>query len=246
MLTGPEGQFEGGVFVSGVVKRFGVVVALDGVDLRARPGEVTVLLGPNGAGKSTLMRILATIILPDQGRVWVNGHDSVLHSNHARRSIGLALADERSWYWRLSGRRNLEFFGALYGFDRRGAAKRVDQLLGDVGLTEAGDRRFDSYSSGMKARLSLARALLPDPAVLLLDEPTRSLDPVSSVAFRNRIANLTRESGIAVIYATHDLHEASSIADQVIVLAAGRVAFTSTTRISPEELESVLLDVDRK
>ncbi len=230
-----------GIAIRGLAKRFRSVQALAGVDLDVDRGEIIALLGPNGAGKSTLIRILATTVLPDSGTARIGGFDIVAQSAAARRSFGLALGDERSWYWRLSGRQNLAFFASLYGLSRLDGANRVDQLLSDVGLSEAADRRFDGYSTGMRMRLSLARALLPDPPVLLLDEPTRSLDPVAAVAFRQRVVGLGRERTIAILYATHDLHEASAIATRVVVLAAGQVAARLPGGTPPAVLEQALL-----
>ena len=231
-----------GVLVRGLTKRFRAVHALAGIDLDVERGEIVALLGPNGAGKSTLMRILATTVLPDGGSARVGGYDVVTQSLAARRSFGLALGDERSWYWRLNGRQNLEFFAALYGLSRREAHGRVAELLAEVGLEDAADRRFDGYSTGMRMRLSLARAILPAPPVLLLDEPTRSLDPVAAVAFRQRIAGLGRARNMAILYTTHDLHEASAIASRVVVLAAGRVAARLPGGTAPAALEQALLD----
>ncbi|MGI8644327.1 MAG: ABC transporter ATP-binding protein [Thermomicrobiales bacterium] len=232
---------ERGLVVQDVAKRFGRVQALDGVTVTVRPGTIAALLGPNGAGKSTLMRIIATTVLPDAGRVWVDGRDALANPGAARRALGIALGDERSWYWRLSGRRNLEFFGALYGLRRRAAASRAAELLAEVGLDEAADLRFDGYSTGMRTRLSLARALLPEPPVLLLDEPTRSLDPVAAVAFRERVVRLSQERSMAVLYATHDLHEAAAIANRVLVFAKGQLADELPAGTAPAALEHALL-----
>ena len=230
-----------GIEVRGLRKRFGAVEALKGIDLDVRTGEIVTVLGPNGAGKSTFMRILATTVLPDEGSVYVAGYDVVKNSADVRRSTGLTLGDERSWYWRLSGRQNLEFFAALYGYRRRDAAERTTELLQIVGLTNAGDRRFDGYSTGMRMRLSLARALLPNPTILLLDEPTRSLDPVAAVSFREHVIALCREKQMAVLYTTHDLHEAAAVADRLVVLAQGRIVQELAPGTDPKILEQALL-----
>ncbi|MGI8983098.1 MAG: ABC transporter ATP-binding protein [Acidimicrobiales bacterium] len=230
-----------GVRITGLEKRFGTVAALGGVDLTVAWGGVVALLGPNGAGKSTLLRILGTTVLPDAGSVEVAGHDVVVDPVTARRSVGLVLGDERSWYWRLSGRDNLEFFAALHGMRRSAARTRTDQLLGLVGLTEAADRRFDRYSSGMRARLSLARALLCEPPVLLFDEPTRTLDPLAAASFRDEVRSQAG-AGRAVLFATHDLHEAAALADQVVVLVKGCVRAVSDDRVDAGQLERILVD----
>jgi ABC-2 type transport system ATP-binding protein len=230
-----------GISIQGLRKRFKTVQALDGVDLAIGPGELVALLGPNGAGKSTLMRILATTVLPDEGTVTVAGNDVVAASAKARRAIGLALGDERSWYWRLSGRHNLEFFAALYGFGRRQARERTETVLDQVGLLNAADRRFDGYSTGMKMRLSLARALMPTPRVLLLDEPTRSLDPIAAASFRKLVLELVQAQQIAVLYATHDLHEAAAIATRIVILSKGRIVAHLPGGTEPARLEEALL-----
>ena len=214
-----------GIAVAALRKRFGRVQALDGVDLSVAAGEIVALLGPNGAGKSTLLRILGTTVLPDAGTVRVAGIDVVTEPVSARRRVGLMIGDERSLYWRISGRRNLTFFAALHGIRRRAARERADDLLSAVGLAEAADRPVLGYSSGMRARLSLARALIARPPLLLLDEPTRSLDPVAGVRFRETAVALARDDGTGILFATHDLHEAAAVADRVVVLAKGRVVF---------------------
>lgn len=189
------------------------------------------------------MRILSTLILPDAGRASVQGHDVTRESQTVRRICGLMLGDERSWYWRLSGRHNLEFFAVLHGFDPAAARVRAEELLARFGLVEAADRPFGGYSAGMKARLSLARALIADPPVLLLDEPTRSLDPVAAARFREVLTDLARERSGTVLIATHELHEAAQIGDQIVVLDRGRVALSHQGGVGAAELERELLAV---
>lgn len=228
-----------------LTKRFGTVEALAGVSLEVRPGETLALLGPNGAGKSTLVRILATTVLADSGTASVGGFDVTDDAPEVRRSLGLALGDERSWYWRLTGRQNLSFFAVVYGWPRRHAEHRTRELLDLVGLTDAADRRFDGYSTGMRARLSLARALLPDPPVLLLDEPTRTLDPVAAAEFRQAVTALAREEQRAVLFATHDLHEAASVSTRVVVLARGRISAEIDGPSDASRLEDAVLEATR-
>ena len=212
------------VTIRGVSKRFGRVIALQDIDLSIRAGEVVAILGPNGAGKSTLLRIVGTAVLPDTGSVTVEGHDVALEPAAVRRAVGFMLPDERSWFWRLTGRHNLEFFGALNGLRRVAATERADELLAEVGLQEAGSRRFDGYSSGMRVRLSLARALISRPPVLLLDEPTRSIDPAGAKEFRELVRSIAAGQKAAVVIATHDLHEAAQLATRSVVLSQGRMS----------------------
>jgi ABC-2 type transport system ATP-binding protein len=234
-----------GIVVDGVTKRFGDVLALDAVTLDVPPGSAVALLGANGAGKSTLMRVIAGVVLPDAGRVTVADHDVASSPRQTKQSIGLVLSDERSWYWRLSGQRNLEFFAALRAVRPAAATKRAAELIESVGLGDAADRPFGGYSAGMRARLSLARALIDEPWVLLLDEPTRSLDPVAAADFRRRIVDLTKRLGTSVLFATHDLHEAAALASEVVVLHKGVVVARRPRGTSAAELEELLLEAAR-
>ncbi len=235
-----------GIRVREIRKRFRSVQALDGVSLDVEPGDVVALLGPNGAGKSTLIRTLGTTVLPDAGTATVAGYDVVRDAVGARRSTGLVIGDERSHYWRLSGRRNLAFFAALAGMSRREAAARTARLMDEVGLADAADRPVLGYSSGMRARLSLARALLADPPVLLLDEPTRSLDPLAASRFREIAARLADRRRAAVLFATHDLHEAAAVAARILVLSAGRIVLDADTEgMDAITLEAAFFDAVR-
>lgn len=194
---------------------------LVGVDLEVAPGELVAVVGHNGSGKTTLLRILATTVLPDAGQVDVGGTDAIAAPLAARSHLGVTLADERAWYWRLSGRENLEFFAALHGLGRQEAAGKATELLERVGMSDAADRDFGEYSSGMRLRLSLARALLGDPKLLLLDEPTRSIDPPGAAEFRSTIREQMRETGAGVLMASHDLGEVCELADRVVLLQVG-------------------------
>jgi ABC-2 type transport system ATP-binding protein len=234
-----------GIALSAVEKRYGSVVALHGVDLDVAPGQVHVLLGPNGAGKSTLVRILASGLVPDAGAVMVGGVDALAEPRRARARVGLVLADERSFFWRLTGLQNLAFFATLHGFSRKEAVERGRAALDRVGMGELAGRRVDRYSTGMKASLALARALLGDPAVLLLDEPTRSIDPIATAAVRDLVVGLARDDRAAVLFATHDLHEAAAVADDVSVLVGGSVVTRVPGGTDAAALEAALLDAAR-
>lgn len=230
------------VFARGVRKHFGSTEALRGVDVTVDEGEIVVLLGPNGAGKSTLMRILATAVIADAGTVRVGGVDVVADPRGARANLGIVLADERSFYWRLSGQANLEFFASLHGMRRREACVAASAALASVGLAEAGGRRVDRYSTGMRARLGLGRALLGNPRVLLLDEPTRSVDPIGTLAVRELVVATAKDRRVSVLFATHDLHEAAAVADRTLVLVAGQVARTLEQGHDAAALEAVLVE----
>jgi ABC-2 type transport system ATP-binding protein len=213
----PRNFFE---FFGGVQKT--PVTALDGVDLKIKKGEFFGVLGPNGAGKTTLTKILCTLVLPSQGAVRVNGHDVMKNGGDVRTSIGLVSSDERSFYWKISGRDNLVFFAVLNNYSWGRAKKRAAQVLEIVGLEGAADRRFETYSSGMKQKMALAKGLLNDPETLFLDEPTRSLDPNAAKEIRLFISDLSKE-GKTIFLTTHNLAEAEKLCKRVAVLHRGRV-----------------------
>jgi ABC-2 type transport system ATP-binding protein len=234
-----------GITMRGVTKRFGPTEALKGVDLDVAPGQIVALLGANGAGKSTLVRIAATTMIPDEGAVEIGGWDVLRRPADARARTGVVLNEERSFYWRLSGRDNLEFFAALHSLGRRAARARAEEALRAVALEDVADRRVDRYSSGMRARLSLARGLLGKPSVLLLDEPTRSLDPMASITVRDLIRGLASTLGAAVLFVTHDLHEAADVASSVVILAGGRITTRVEGATTAAELEQLFVQDTR-
>lgn len=198
--------------------------ALQDVTCDVRAGELFGILGPNGAGKTTLFKILSTLVLPDAGRAEVAGADVVRHPAGVRRALAPVVADERSLNWRTSARENLRLYAALHGLRGGEARHRVDEVLEAVELEEAADRRVGGFSSGMKQRLLLARALLARPRVLLLDEPTRSLDPLSARRFRAFLRDeVVGRRGCTVLLATHAPDEALELCDRVGVLHRGRL-----------------------
>ena len=210
---------------------------LRGVSCTVREGEFFGLLGPNGAGKTTLFKILATLVHPDAGTATISGFDVVQDSRAVRRVLSPVIADERSLYWRLSSRENLELYGALQGLKRAAARERAGELLQVVGLEDTGDKMVGSFSSGMKQRLLIARALIAYPRVLLLDEPTRSLDPLSARRFRTFLREeITGRQGCTVLLATHNAEEALELCDRVAVLNRGRLLATGTAQSLAREL----------
>jgi ABC-2 type transport system ATP-binding protein len=199
--------------------------AVADVSLDVQAGEFVGLLGPNGAGKTTLLKILATLIVPDRGWASIAGHDVVKEAAQVRRVIAPVLANERSLYWRLSARENLELFAALRQMPSGEVARSVAEALDVVGLNDTGRKMVGQFSAGMMQRLLVARALLGRPRVLLLDEPTRSLDPAAAHAFRAFLREeLSTRRGCAVLVATHRSEEAFELCDRVVVLSRGRVA----------------------
>ncbi len=204
------------------------VRALRGVDLTVRRGEILSLLGPNGAGKTTLIKIFTCLVLPDEGQARVGGFDTE-RERDVKPQIGLVHSDERSFYWRLSARQNLRFFARLYEVPGPRIEARIAELLDRVGMTEAADRPFSTYSSGMKQKIAIVRAMLHDPPILFMDEPTRSLDPASSLSLRRFIRDeLQARDGKTILIATHDLSEAESISDRIAILVGGRMRQVGT------------------
>jgi ABC-2 type transport system ATP-binding protein len=204
------------------------VPALRGVDLAVRAGEVFGLLGPNGAGKTTLLKILSCLVLPDRGRALVGGEDT-LHEGRVKPQIGLVHSDERSFYWRLSGRENLRFFARLYDVPGPRIEARIAELLDRVDMSDAADRRFSDYSSGMKQRLAIVRALLHDPPILFMDEPTKSLDPAASLSLRAFLRDeLQGRDRKTILLATHNLREAEAVCDRIAILVQGKVRQVGT------------------
>ena len=200
------------------------VVALAGVSFEVRPGEAFALLGANGAGKSTLLRILATLLLPTKGRAQIAGHDAVRDSRAVRRQIGYHSGSDLGFYARLTGRENLRFFGRLNLLSAAAVASRITQLAEQFHLQEALDRQVRTLSSGTVQRLSLARALLHKPRVLLLDEPTRSLDAIGAAEFRRFLkSEILGQGETTLLFASHALSEIELLADRVAVIDAGRL-----------------------
>ncbi|ABM81263.1 ABC transporter ATP-binding protein [Hyperthermus butylicus] len=218
------------------VKR--VVEALRGVSFTVRWGEVFGLLGPNGAGKTTTVKIISTLLLPDKGTASVAGYDVVSEPVRVRERIGVVLSVERGFFWKLTGRENLRYFGMLRGLRGRQLDEAVERAVRLVGLDELGavNKLYEEYSLGMKARLALARALLHDPPVLILDEPTLGLDPPSARRIRELLIRLARENGKAVLITTHNMFEAEIVCDRVAIISEGRIAAIG----SPDELKGMV------
>jgi daunorubicin resistance ABC transporter ATP-binding subunit len=215
------------VDVQGLVKSFGGVTALDGLDLQVESGTVFGLLGPNGAGKTTLVRILATLLAPDAGRAAVLGYDVVGQPLAVRRRIGLA-GQFAAVDAELTGRENVEMIARLYRLPAAEAKRRTDEVLERFGLSDAADRRVATYSGGMRRRLDLAAGLIGRPPVVLLDEPTTGLDPRSRQELWNIVDELRRE-GTTVLLTTQYLDEADRLAQRIAVVDHGKIAAQGTS-----------------
>ena len=201
--------------------------ALSNVSFSIDEGEFFGLLGPNGAGKTTLFKILATLVIPDTGRTIIDGHDVVDDVSYVRKLLVPVVADERSLRWRLNAYENMRLYAALYRVPRHEVKRRVQELLEVVDLADTGARQVGQFSSGMKQRLLVARALLARPRVLLLDEPTRGLDPLSARSLRAFLKDeICRRQGCTIVLATHNAEEAFHLCDRVAILDKGRVLTT--------------------
>jgi ABC-2 type transport system ATP-binding protein len=210
-----------------ISQRYGEKVVLDRVSLQVPAGSIHALLGPNGAGKTTLIRILAGLLFPSEGAVTVAGIEAGA-SRSFRQLVGLVPSGDRSFYLRICGLENLVFFARLQGLGRREALRRARQVLDEVGLADAARTRVGFYSHGMQKRLSVARALISEPAMLLVDEATHDLDPDGARRVRELVIAAASERGAAVVWATQRLDEIRGFADQVTLLAQGRAAFLGT------------------
>src|SRR5246500_2964595 len=211
-------------------ERTGETRALNEVSLSVLAGEVLVVLCPNGSGKTTALKLVSTLLLPDTGRVLVQGADTRTQGGHVRKHVGFVVAAERSFFPRLSARENLDFFAALDDIPRKLRPERVDELLSRTGLHDAADTLVMKFSSGMYQRLGIARALIKKPTVVLLDEPARSLDPGSAAQFWNLVRELPT-LGATVVLATHNFNEAVQVGNHVAVLLNGSLA--AETALSP-------------
>lgn len=218
-----------------LTKHFGTLAAVEGVSLRVEAGEILALLGPNGAGKTTTIRMLASILRPTRGTAKIKGFDVVQEPIDVRRSVGF-LTEHHGLYTRMKQQEYLQFFGQIHKMSATVIRERTTELLTQYGLNEASELRLGQFSKGMRQKLALARTLLHDPAVLLLDEPTSAMDPSSAHMVREGISGL-RSSNRAIIVCTHNLHEAEMLADTIAIIRRGRIIANGT----PQELKRRLL-----
>jgi ABC-type multidrug transport system ATPase subunit len=203
-------------------ERGGETIALKDVSFSAARAKVVALLGPNGSGKTTTLKLISTMLLPDAGSIRVGGFDARRDAGEVRRQVGIAVAAERSFFPRLSARENLDFFAALDEVSPSERAQRIQEVLRDTGLEEHADTLVMKFSSGMYQRLGIARAMVKRPSVLLLDEPTRSLDAATTAHFWTTIRALA-ERQTTVLLATHNFAEAAAVADRLLLLHRGEL-----------------------
>ncbi|MCD6401605.1 MAG: ABC transporter ATP-binding protein [Anaerolineales bacterium] len=218
-----------------LTKKFKDFVAVDQVNLRVAAGEVLALLGPNGAGKTTTVRMLTSVLHPTSGRAYVAGFDVLEHPEKVRASVGV-LTEQHGLYNRMRAREYLEFFASLYGMDQENRRQKVTDILEKFGLNKVTQKRIGEYSKGMRQKLALARALIHDPPVLLLDEPTSAMDPESARLVRDSIKDLRSEDR-AIVICTHNLVEAEELADKIAIIRNGKIIAHG----SPKSLKRLFL-----
>ena len=214
------------------VTRGGSIRAVDGVSFRARDGEITGLLGPNGAGKTTTLRMLYTLMRPDEGRVLVDGLDPGVQPSDVRRRLGV-LPDARGVYKRLTARENIAYFGRLHGMDDAAITARVERLVAALGMQDFIDRRAEGFSQGQRTKTAIARALVHDPRNVVLDEPTNGLDVMTTRSLRHFLHELKAE-GRCVLFSSHIMQEVAALCDRIVVIARGRVVAQGT----PDQLRA--------
>ena len=223
----PEASVTEPIRAEGLVRHFDKIIAVDGIDLSINAGEIFGFLGPNGAGKSTTVRMLTTLLRPTAGRGFVAGYDVVKDADAVRRSIGVALQDAAIDPL-MTGRELLKLQATLHGIDKEEGKRRGETLLETVGLSAAADRRVGTYSGGMRRRLDLALALIHEPIVLFLDEPTTGLDPNSRVALWDELRKLNREFGTTVFLTTQYMEEADQLAGRIAIIDNGKIVAEGT------------------
>jgi sodium transport system ATP-binding protein len=207
-------------------KHFGTVKAVDGVSFTARDGEITGLLGPNGAGKTTTLRMLYTLMSPDQGQVLIDGIDVARDAQAVRRQLGV-LPDARGLYKRLTARENIDYFARLQGMDQVLIRKRREQLIETLEMTDIADRRTEGFSQGQRVKTAIARALVHDPKNVILDEPTNGLDVMATRSLRQFMRRL-KDEGRCVLFSSHIMQEVAALCDRIVVIAHGRVVADET------------------
>ncbi len=223
------------------------VTAVDHVNLKIKRGEFYGLLGPNGAGKTTFTKMLATLLIPDEGEAWVDGYSILKEPVEVRKRIGWMMGETggRALYWRLSGYDNLVFFGMLQNVPKDIAEKRIRVLLKFLELEDAADKLVLEYSTGMRIKLMLIRALLHNPDILILDEPTLGLDVESAIKVRNFLRRLTDELGKTILFTSHNMYEVEQLCDRIAIINKGKIIFEGTPREIREKVEELkVVEID--
>ncbi|HKX57678.1 MAG TPA: ATP-binding cassette domain-containing protein [Xanthomonadales bacterium] len=214
------------IVVRNLHKSFGEVKAVRGVSFEARDGEITGLLGPNGAGKTTTLRMLYSLLPPDEGEIRIDGLDPGTDAMEIKRTLGV-VPDSRGLYNRLTARENIEYFGELHGMGRPEMNERIAHLTKTLGMEDFIDRRTEGFSQGQRVKVAIARAMVHSPQTVLLDEPSNGLDVMATRALRNYILSLKRD-GHSVVLSTHIMQEVAALCDRIIIIAKGAVAADGT------------------
>jgi sodium transport system ATP-binding protein len=214
------------IVVKNLRKSFGEVKAVNGVTFEARDGEITGLLGPNGAGKTTTLRMLYSLLPPDDGEILIDGLDPTRDAMAIKRTLGV-VPDSRGLYSRLTARENSSYFGELHGMNRRDIEQRIAQLVETLDMADFIDRRTEGFSQGQRVKVAIARAMVHEPQTVLMDEPSNGLDVMSTRALRDYVRGL-RSAGQSVILSTHIMQEVAALCDRIVIIAKGEVAADGT------------------
>jgi sodium transport system ATP-binding protein len=215
------------IVVKNLHKSFGEVKAVNGVSFEARDGEITGLLGPNGAGKTTTLRMLYSLLPPDQGEIRIDGLDPTHDAMEIKRTLGV-VPDNRGLYSRLTARENITYFGELHGMSKKAIEERIETLTATLDMGDFINRRTEGFSQGQNVKVAIARAMVHEPQTVLLDEPSNGLDVMSTRALRNYIREL-RAAGHSVVLSTHIMQEVAALCDRIVIIAKGEVAADGTT-----------------
>ena len=214
------------ITVKNLHKSFGAVKAVRGVSFEARDGEITGLLGPNGAGKTTTLRMLYSLLPPDEGEIRIDGLDPTRDGMEIKRTLGV-VPDSRGLYTRLTARENISYYGELHGLDKPTIARRIDDLVQRLGMGDFIERRTEGFSQGQRVKVAIARAMVHQPQTVLMDEPSNGLDVMSTRALREYIKSLKR-GGHSVVLSTHIMQEVAALCDRIVIIANGEVAADGT------------------
>jgi sodium transport system ATP-binding protein len=214
------------IVVKNLRKSFGDVKAVNGVSFEARDGEITGLLGPNGAGKTTTLRMLYSLLPPDEGEIRIDGLDPSNDAMEIKRTLGV-VPDSRGLYSRLTARENITYYGDLHGMDRKTIQERIKSMTGTLDMADFIDRRTEGFSQGQRVKVAIARAMIHRPQTVLMDEPSNGLDVMSTRALREFIRNLKAE-GHSVVLSTHIMQEVAALCDRIVIIAKGEVAADGT------------------
>jgi sodium transport system ATP-binding protein len=214
------------IVVKNLRKSFGEVQAVKGVSFEARDGEITGLLGPNGAGKTTTLRMLYSLLPPDDGEILIDGLDPTRDAMAIKRTLGV-VPDSRGLYSRLSARENISYYGELHGMNRRQIDQRIAHLTETLDMADFIDRRTEGFSQGQRVKVAIARAMVHEPQTVLMDEPSNGLDVMSTRALRDYVRGL-RSAGQSVVLSTHIMQEVAALCDRIVIIAKGEVAADGT------------------